>query len=157
MRARWKWILSLCVLLLFIQLFQPERTNPAINPANTIEARLSVPSSVSATLASSCNDCHSNATVWPWYSHIAPASWLIASDVNRGRAELNFSEWNSYPAEKQPEMLKEICSEVTNREMPQFTYLFFHPSAKLTRANVGAICDWTKALNHVAPALPENE
>jgi cytochrome c551/c552 len=77
-----------------------------------------------------CFDCHSNETVWPWYSKIAPVSWLVYRDVIEGRRRLNFSDWqNSYLRD-----LGEIASVINEGEMPPFQYLPMHPSARLSTA-----------------------
>jgi hypothetical protein len=90
MRARWKWIIGVGVVLAAIQIIRPERSNPPVVTTETIHSKLTVEPAVSSTFAQSCNDCRSNLTVWPWYSNIAPASWLVVSDVGRGpgRAQL---------------------------------------------------------------------
>ena len=76
-----------------------------------------------------CFDCHSNETVWPWYSNIAPVSWLVQRDVDEGREKLNFSEWqNASKFEK----LDEISEVVLEGEMPPFTYYPTHPEARLS-------------------------
>jgi hypothetical protein len=77
-----------------------------------------------------CFDCHSNETLWPWYSKIAPVSWLVARDVYEGRQRLNFSDWqNSYLRDA-----GEIASVINEGEMPPFQYLPMHPSARLSTA-----------------------
>lgn len=147
MRPHWKWIIGFVVVLTLIQLIRPERTNPPVTPSETIHARLSVPPSIDTTFARSCNDCHSNLTVWPWYSSVAPVSWLVTYDVTKGREDLNFSEWSRYPGERQQELLKEICEKVSNREMPGAAYTRLHPSARLTNADMGEICTWTQSVH----------
>jgi hypothetical protein len=147
MQAWWKWIIGAVILVLGIgQLIRPAHTNPPVALADTMQARLHVNPAVEATFARSCNDCHSNLTVWPWYSHVAPASWLVVYDVRHGREDLNFSEWGIYPLEKQRELLKEICTEVSGKEMPGTAYPFLHPAAKLTAADITSICTWTRTL-----------
>ena len=74
-----------------------------------------------------CFDCHSNETVWPWYSNIAPASWLVQRDVNKGREELNFSNWGG-----ELDDLDELPEAVQEGEMPPKEYLLLHPEAQLT-------------------------
>lgn len=143
-------VLALIVIAVAIQFFWPSRTNPAVDPRKDISANLMVPPDVAAILARSCNDCHSNQTVWPWYSHVAPVSWLVAYDVNHGRAALNFSEWGTPDTRKNNEMLGEICKEVTDKEMPGFVYTIMHPSAKLTDANIQTICLWTRSVQQGA-------
>jgi hypothetical protein len=73
---------------------------------------------VAAILQRSCNDCHSNRTVWRWYSNVAPASWLVSHDVREGRDALNLSEWTRYAPQKQHKLMEEICEQVTEGEMP---------------------------------------
>jgi hypothetical protein len=86
--------------------------------------------------AKACFDCHSNETVWPWYSRIAPVSWLIARDVEQGRRHLNFSEW-TYDQHD----VGEIAEVLQYGEMPPSVYLLMHPEAKLTDAEVNMLMD----------------
>ena len=74
-----------------------------------------------------CADCHSNETKWPWYSSIAPASWLITRDVMNGRAEFNISEWGRPDNEGD-----DAAKTVQNGEMPPWFYLLLHPEASLS-------------------------
>jgi mono/diheme cytochrome c family protein len=74
-----------------------------------------------------CFDCHSNTTVWPWYSKVAPMSWLIQHDVDEGRSRLNFSEWNRPQREA-----RNAARTVQRGAMPPFSYLILHPSARLS-------------------------
>jgi mono/diheme cytochrome c family protein len=73
-----------------------------------------------------CFQCHSNETEWPWYSKIAPASWLIAFDVSEGRGKFNFSDWNNNPTN-----MKELTEVIQSGEMPPIQYWIFHPSSRL--------------------------
>ena len=79
------------------------------------------------TFYRACGDCHSNQTAWPWYSRIAPMSWLIASDVAEGRGRLNVSEWNG-----RQRSADEAAEVVLEGEMPLPTYLIMHPNARLS-------------------------
>ena len=144
----WKtrWILAaVVVLLLVIQVLRPSKMNPPIDAKGDITASVEVPSHVVAIFGRACNDCHSNDTVWPWYSNIAPISWLITHDVNEGRREMNFSEWSAYDAEKTGKLRKKMCEEVSEGEMPGFVYTLMHPKAKLTNAEVQEVCRWSRA------------
>ena len=89
----------LLVTLIVSQFIQPERTNPPADPAASFEAVAKPPREVAAVFGRACGDCHSNQTVWPWYSRISPVSWLVVGDVKEGRAKLNFSQWNIYSPE----------------------------------------------------------
>ncbi len=139
----------LAVLLVFIlaavQFFQPARTNPPVDPKRELRANLAVDPAVATVFERSCNDCHSYRSVWPWYSHVAPVSWLVVSDVNRGRKALNFSEWAGYQSGEQQKQLSEICKEVSEGEMPGLPYTLLHRSARLNATDVTNICSWTRA------------
>ena len=126
--------------LVVMQLFRPERTNPASDPGASFEAVVQPPQEVTSSLKRACHDCHSNQTAWPWYSNIAPVSWLIASDVNEGRAHLNFSEWTKAGAEGEKPDVEELCSEVREEKMPLPAYTVLHPQAKLSSQEVAALC-----------------
>src|SRR4051812_44273920 len=75
-----------------MQLWQPARTNPASDPALALDRQVQLPPEVGALIPRSCGDCHTNATTWPWYAHVAPVSWLVVSDVDSGRQHLNLSQ-----------------------------------------------------------------
>jgi hypothetical protein len=154
------WIkrsLLVVLVLLVIQLVQPSRTNPLVDSARTIHATVSVDPAVASVFARSCNDCHSNATVWPWYSTVAPVSWLVVSDVKRGRNALNFSDWQSFGPDKQQEILPEICKEVADRDMPTEEYILMHPQAKLSRAEVQSICNWVRSVRQFGSERAERD
>ncbi len=90
-----------------------------------------------------CFDCHSNETVWPWYSNIAPISWLVIFDTQRGRNELNFSQWSS----RQTRKAREVVDVIRKNEMPPPNYLLPHPEARLTDAEKQQLMDGlTKSL-----------
>jgi hypothetical protein len=74
-----------------------------------------------------CFDCHSNRTRWPWYSSVAPLSWVIQQHVEVGRDVLNFSEWN-----RTYELADQAASQVNRDEMPPRSYKILHPEARLT-------------------------
>jgi mono/diheme cytochrome c family protein len=80
-----------------------------------------------------CFDCHSNETVWPWYSNVAPISWLVQRDVDEGREDLNYSEWN------RPQEAGESAETVREGSMPPRSYLLTHPEARLTDAELATL------------------
>jgi hypothetical protein len=90
----------------------------------------------------SCFDCHSNETVWPWYSNIAPVSWLVYRDVAEGRHRLNFSDWQNARL-REP---GELASAVNEGEMPPIQYLLMHPTAKLSAAQKTQLADGLQKL-----------
>ena len=155
-----KWLKGLFitfVVLAAIQFVPAARTNPPVDPKKEISAHMPVDPAVAAALARSCNDCHSNRTVWPSYSKVAPVSWLVAHDVNAGREELNFSEWGAGKEREPAELLGKICKEVSDGEMPGAAYSFMHPRARLTKADVQTICNWTQSVSRNVARTAEDE
>ncbi|MCE3278337.1 MAG: cytochrome [Bacteroidetes bacterium] len=127
-----KVLIALVVLFILIQFFRIDRKNPITDPSKDFLTVTSTPSDVAAILNSSCYDCHSNATVYPWYTNIAPVSWWLKHHIDEGRAELNFSEWDNYSSRKKDHKLDEAIELVENGEMPMNTYIWMHGNAKLS-------------------------
>lgn len=138
-------VLPLAALLLIGQFIRPARTNPPVDPKRTVDAYTSVPPEVRAIFQRSCFDCHSNQTRWPWYSNVAPASWLVVSDVNEARGLMNFSEWDKRAGRRSGPEFGQICERLQERDMPLFYYLWLHPRARPSSTDVEAICSWTDA------------
>ncbi|MBL1213887.1 MAG: heme-binding domain-containing protein [Ignavibacteriae bacterium] len=130
-------IIGLTIIFIAIQFIPVDRHNPPIT------GEITAPSEVKNILQRSCYDCHSNQTDWHFYSYIAPVSWLVTNDVNEGREELNFSEWNKYDSKKQNKKINEIYEEIAEGKMPMKIYLITHPSADLTKNEKQVIKDWT--------------
>ena len=82
--------------------------------------------------------------MWPWYSHVAPVSWLLARDVQQARLRMNLSRWQDYSTDEQLRLLSAIGSAVRNRQMPVQRYLLLHPEARLTDAERQQIYRWTR-------------
>ena len=133
------------VVFIALQFVRPDRTTPPIIAAETIEATTQIPENVALILTRSCNDCHTNQTVYPWYSNISPFSWLLAGHIEEGRGKLNFSIWNTYQATKKRRKLSQICEQVMNGEMPHHQYLWLHRDAQLSAADKKLLCDWADA------------
>lgn len=148
MKAAGVWLqrggLVLLIALVIAQFIPIDRSNPQTPESQSIYAKEKMPSTVRAVFGNSCSNCHSNETVWPWYSHVAPVSWMIASDVHEARRKMNFSEWGQYPASKREDKLEEICEQVTNGDMPDPKYLLIHRAARLGSAERDAVCQWTE-------------
>ncbi len=140
---RWTGIIVAAVFIL-IQFRQPDRSNPPTDQSMTIAAQAEFTPPVSKLLTTSCFDCHSNETHWPWYSYVAPVSWLVADDVRKGRGNLNFSDWGKYTKSKRVLKLGEIYEEVSKGDMPLQEYLYIHKDARLTAADRDSITDWTE-------------
>jgi hypothetical protein len=127
-----------CIALLGLaQLVPVSRTNPPI------EQVVDAPPEVRALLERACYDCHSHESRWPWYSWVAPVSWLVAYDVSEAREHLNFSTWSRYDAEDRAENLEEIGEVLEEGEMPPWFYLPLHPDARLSDADLATVRAWT--------------
>jgi len=136
-RAVLRWaMLGLAAAFVAIQLVPVERRNPPV------ETEVDAPPEVMTVLRGSCYDCHSNESRWPWYAYVAPASWLVADDVQHARGHLNFSTWNRYDAEERADLREEAWEEVAEGEMPLPLYRLAHPRARLTDADRAALRAW---------------
>lgn len=114
------------------------------NPGDLIGSGI-VSEEISGILITSCYDCHSNETQYPWYSNVAPVSWLVSKDVREAREELNFSTWQDYDMMEKLEKLDDIAIEVKEGEMPLGIYTVIHSSAKLDDAQRQLIVEWAEA------------
>ena len=130
----------LVAVLVIAQAIRIDRANPSAR------ADTSVAPGVKPVLKRACYNCHSNETVWPWYSSVAPVSWLIGSDVKEARRELNFSEWDMYAGDTQGYKLKGIAEEVEEGKMPPWYYGMMHGDARLSPEDKDAIKNWTVAM-----------
>ncbi len=133
------------------QLVRPERANPATDVSRTIQAHAGTTSGLVAILDRACRDCHSNATVWPWYTQIAPASWLMAYGVTEGRKAVNFSEWAAYPPEVQRTLLSVSCQDVSDGKMPG-PYTLLHPEMRVSVQDIETICAAARQADATATA-----
>jgi hypothetical protein len=131
-----RFILFSIALVALIQLVPVSRDNPPATRSVT------APPEVMSVLRRACYDCHSNETAWPWYSRVAPVSWLVARDVHEGRSHLNFSEWKAAADEHQQEHLKELPKEVKEGDMPLWYYLPLHSAARLSQDDVTRLSNW---------------
>ena len=98
---------------------------------------------VGKILDRSCQDCHSSRTTWPWYSHVAPVSWIVSKHISAGREILDFSDWANQPHSADERML--ICDAVSDGRMPLPEYTLIHRNAKLSKRDVELICKWAAA------------
>lgn len=128
---------AVAVVLVAIQLVPVDRTNP------TVSADFDGPPAVKAVLETSCYDCHSHETRWPWYSRVAPVSWFVAHDVEEARDHLNFSQWGNLDAKRREKLTEEMWEEVEEGEMPLKMYLLAHPDARLSEAAKATLHDWS--------------
>ena len=121
-----------------IQFYTVERTNPPVT------GDLKEPAEVKEILRRACYDCHSNETEWPFYSYVAPFSWLVVKDVDEARRELNFSNWARITRAKQAKAKKEVWEEVESGNMPLWYYVPLHSGAKLSEEDKDILRKWSR-------------
>ncbi|GAB4287999.1 MAG: heme-binding domain-containing protein [Ignavibacteriaceae bacterium] len=149
-----KIIVTILVLVFIgIQFIPVDRENPPVDKNLSFKS----PENVLKVLKKSCYDCHSYETKWPWYSYIAPASFLVANDVKEGRKHLNFSRWNFYFPEDQDEYKEEIWEEVSSGNMPMSNYLMLHSEAELTEEDLKILKEWTQGKESGIKFTDEND
>jgi hypothetical protein len=134
-----------------IQFFQIDHVVPPVVASETLETAVPVPPDISLILGRSCNDCHSNLTVYPWYTRIQPVGWFMKNHIDDGRRELNFSIFNTYNTRRKGKKLEEMCEQVTQAEMPLPSYLWIHRDAVLKEGEAKALCDWTERARAALP------
>jgi Haem-binding domain len=140
---RWSGF-AIGIVLVIIQCIRPDRSAPAFDQSLGFARLPGADTSVTSILRRSCYDCHSFETQWPWYSAIAPASWLVANDVQGGRRHLNFSIWAKYADSRKIQSLEDIHDEISDGGMPLPQYLFLHPGARLSQAERETLLRWTE-------------
>ena len=131
-------VILILAVIAAIQFWPVERTNPPVT--SDVEA----PPETRAVLRTACYDCHSNETRWPWYSRVAPVSWLVAGDVAEGREHLNLSEWPPDAGER-AEAARRMWKNVERGEMPIFIYRMMHGEARLSENQKELIRKWAES------------
>ena len=141
-----KILLGLAVVLVVIQ-FIPQQKNMAEGvSADNIAAVYTTPEEVKTILATSCNDCHSNNTTYPWYSNVQPVGFWLTHHVNEGKEKLNFDEFANYSPRRQYHKLEETDEMLTEGEMPLSSYTFIHKDAVLNQGQKELLINWTKRI-----------
>lgn len=135
-------LLGLIGLLLVIQLFQIDKTNPPVRLEEDFIQIKQPPANVENILRTACYDCHSHETAYPWYTSVAPISWWIRHHIDEGREHLNFSTWAQYDADRQDHKLEECEEETREGEMPLDSYTWVHSEAQLTDQQRKELADW---------------
>ncbi len=137
------------VVLVLIQFYPVDTPLTNFDNPNDLLQNNQVPKNVSSLLKSACYDCHSNETKFPWYASIAPSKWLVYSDINKGREELNFSEWNTINKEDKADLLDDLSTLVLEKDMPLKKYILLHSEAKLSLEDREEISNWAELLLEV--------
>jgi hypothetical protein len=121
---------------------RPDLANPPVEPGRDLMARNAPPAPIAALLHAACYDCHSYETQWPWYSRVAPVSWIVAGDVHDAREAMNFSEWPQDDPSRAAKRWSNISRRVANHSMPLPSFTWMHPAARLTEEQRRQLSDW---------------
>jgi len=140
-RALSRVLILVAIVLLAIQFVPVDRINPPADPVLQVEAP------VAGLLRHACFDCHSQQTLWPWYSRVAPVSWLVAHDVHEARQKLNFSVWQQYPARKKSFMSAAAFEEIEKGGMPPPQYRWMHRDARVSAEARERLQAWADSLD----------
>ena len=141
-----KVLFWLLIVIGIIQLVRPSRNLSAGISNNDIRTTYAIPPGIDAILKRSCNDCHTNNTIYPWYTNIQPVGWWLQNHVNDGKSHLNFSEFATYAPKRQHHKLEETVELVKEGEMPLKSYLWMHKEARLSPQDQAALVNWADAL-----------
>ena len=141
---RWvkKILLILLIIFIAIQFIKPARNKSVQVLPTDISKAVSVPENVKTILQTSCYDCHSNNTDYPWYNYVQPAAWILGNHIRHAKRDLNFSVFGSYPIRKQQSKLKAIADQIKDGEMPLYSYTIIHNNARLSKEQKAIIIDW---------------
>jgi len=134
-----KIMLYFVIFIILIQLIQTDKNNQKMD----FSLEVKTDDMVKKILKKSCYDCHSQQTKYPFYSYIAPFSWVISSNIKNGRKALDFSKWKNIDKGIKIERLKRMKKVINNSMMPKFGYLIFHPKAKLNQKEIKVLDSWT--------------
>lgn len=139
--------LALLVILVGLQ-FIPTRSNQTkeVPSSSDFIKTNKVPDDMGSILLTSCYNCHSNNTNYPWYSRVQPVGWFLENHINKGKAELNFSEFGSYSVRKQKSKLKSMTNQIEKDEMPLSSYTLIHRDARLSTESKKTLVDYFGAL-----------
>jgi len=137
-----KIIFILVVIVVLIQFYPMEKPTVTSDNSNDLISTTNVPKNISSLLKNACYDCHSNESTFPWYANIAPSKWLVYDHINKGREELNFSNWNTLSTDDKSGILDDISSIILEGEMPLKGYTLLHSEANLSESNRELIATW---------------
>ncbi|MEO8769280.1 MAG: heme-binding domain-containing protein [Ferruginibacter sp.] len=148
MKRFFKLFFGIILFILILFQFYPRANNNLTLgiSLNDITLHHNVPVPVQQILATSCYDCHSNNTIYPWYANIQPVSLWLGNHIKEGKSELNFSEFGTYNLRRQYRKLEEINDQVKREEMPLSSYTLIHRDAKLSADQKLVIATWVTAL-----------
>ena len=144
MKIAKKLILLVLVILIGMQFYRPEKNRAEGDYVAAFEAETNPSDEVKTILQSSCYDCHSANTEYPWYNQVAPVSYWLAQHIEEGKEHLDFSSWDTYSNKKKDHKLEELIEEVKEGEMPLKEYTWTHKNARLSEQQVNLLLEWAE-------------
>jgi hypothetical protein len=141
-----KILIALLVVLVVLQFFQIDKTNPAVDESKDFLKTQNTPQEIASIIKTSCYDCHSNQSNYPLYSYVQPAGWFLKGHIDEGREELNFSTFTDYELKRQDHKLEECIEYIEKDEMPLGSYTLVHRDAALTEAQKNTLIDYFKSV-----------
>ena len=131
-----------------MQLYQPARNIPLEQDLTADFTRVyNVPKNIEAIFRTSCYDCHSNNTNYPWYSNIQPVRFYMENHIKEGKEELNFNEFGYYSKRRQKSKWKAISKEIKTNDMPLTSYTLIHKSAMLSNSQKKEVLNWIQVIS----------
>jgi len=149
---RKKILLIIVAILIAIQFIRPSKNQSNDALTSNISNVYPVPQDVSMILKKACNDCHSNNTVYPWYSQVQPVGWWLNNHIEEGKGELNFNEFAAYRIGRQYKKMEEVIDQVKKGEMPLSSYTLIHTNAKLTEEEKQKLINWAQDIRNTIKA-----
>ena len=133
---------------LLMQLYQPaHNVNYEQDTSLNLTTMYKAPNNIKTMLQTSCYDCHSNNTKYPWYNRIQPGGWFMANHIKDGKNELNFNEFGNNSIRRQKSKLKAITGQIKSDEMPLTSYTIIHRNAILSKKNKTLLISWMEKTN----------
>ena len=142
-----KWILlALAAAAVIVQFIRPEKNISKDTTPFSLAQHYPVPPSIQLVLQRSCNDCHTNNTVYPWYAEIQPLGWWLNKHIRDGKRGVNFDEYAGYRLMKQYHRFNDIIEQLQEAKMPLPSYLLIHGYAKVSEGEKNEIVQWCTAM-----------
>ena len=152
MRRLKKVLIAIGIALIAIQFIHPVANKSDKVSATDITKTVNIPDSVQAILKNACYDCHSNNTVYPWYSNFQPMAWFMAGHIKEAKEKLNFSEFGSYSPRRQISKLDGIANSIKDDIMPLYSYKLMHKSANLSADEKALLINWAQQSKDILSA-----
>jgi mono/diheme cytochrome c family protein len=136
----------LLLVIIVAQFFSPEKNEGDVTELTTFLAETNPPENVKIILETTCFDCHSNNTTYPWYNSITPVNYWLDHHIEEGKEHLDFTKWDSYSLKKKEHKMDELYEEVEEGEMPLNSYTWTHADANLSEEQIAAVVSWGKSV-----------